>query len=125
MQIGNRTQTQWRKWLITLSLFLVGAGGGLAPSSRVVAAPSYQPPGPDRFTVTTVDYTKYFWWMIRWGENDTVCEIEIDHEGMPTPGDVYVDCGEDIYEKWVDQKPCTEFDVKNCKGFYVFLVDSK
>lgn len=125
MQMGNRTQTQWRKWLIMLSLLLVGVGSGIAPRSQAVAAPSYAPPGPDRFAVTTVDYTKYFWWMIRWGENDTVCEIEIDHEGMPTPGDVYVDCGQDIYEKWVEQKPCTESDVTLCKGFYVFLVDSE
>lgn len=125
MQKGNRTQYQWRKWLIMLSLFLIVLGSSIAPRLQAAAAPSYAPPGPDRFSVTTVDYTKYFWWMIRWGENDTVCEMEIDHEGMPTPGDVYVDCGENIYEDWVEQKPCTEFDVKLCKWFYVFLVDSK
>lgn len=110
---------------MTLSLLFVCVGTGLASSTRGTAAPAYQPPGPDRFAVTTVDYTKYFWWMIRWGEEDVECKIEIDHEGMPTPGDVYIDCGEDIYEKWVDQKPCLEFDARLCKGFYVVLMDSK
>jgi hypothetical protein len=72
-----------------------------------------------------VDYTKYFWWMIRWGENDVECKIKIDHDGMPTPGDVYVDCGEDIYEEWVEQKPCTEHDINLCKGFYMVLINSE
>jgi hypothetical protein len=100
-------------------------GLGLNPSQRGAAAPSYQPPGPDRFTVTVVDYTKYFWWLIRWGEDDVECKIKVDHEGLPTPGDIYVDCGEDIYEKWVDQEPCTDVDVNQCKGFYLVLADSK
>jgi len=111
--------------LVTLGMFLALAGGAFASFSRGVAAPRFDPPGPDRFSVTTVDYTKYFWWMVRWGETDVVCHIEIDHEGMPTPGDVYVDCGEEIYDKWVKQKPCTETNVDHCKGFYVVLVDSE
>ena len=54
-----------------------------------------------------------------------ICKIEVDHDGMPTPGDVYVDCGEAIYNKWVEQKPCTESDTKLCKGFYVVLIGSE
>jgi hypothetical protein len=125
MQTLHRTSQQWRKWLVALSLLLVCAGIGFFSASQVDAAPSYTPPGPDRFSVTTVDYTKYFWWLIRWGENDHECEIEIDHEGMPTPGDVYVDCGQEIYDRWVKQKPCLEADVSLCKGFYVVQVGSE
>ncbi len=126
MRDGNGIQLRWRRQLIiTASLLLVLAGSVFASFSRGSAAPSPAPPGPDRFAVTTVEYTKYFWWMIRWGENDIVCKIEIDHEGMPTPGDVYVDCGEEIYTKWVNQKPCTESDIRLCKGFYVVLVKSE
>ncbi|MCK7519819.1 MAG: hypothetical protein MZV64_19865 [Ignavibacteriales bacterium] len=62
--------------------------------------------GPDRYGVTTVDYTKYFWWLIRWGENEVECHVEVDHEGLPTPGDIYVDCGEDVYDEWVTQEAC-------------------
>ena len=110
---------------ITLGLLLALAGTAFASFSRGAAAPAYEPPGPDRFSVTTVDYTKYFWWMIGWGKTDVVCEIEVDHDGMPTPGDVYVDCGEDIYDDWVTQLPCTEYDVRLCKGVYVVLVDTQ
>jgi hypothetical protein len=63
--------------------------------------------------------------MFPWRGKDPVCEIEIDHEGLPTPGDVYIDCGFDIYEDWIAQAPCREFDVKLCQGYYVFLVDTE
>ena len=108
-----------------LGLLFACAGNGLASTSKGAAAPALLPPGPDRFSVTTIDYTKYFWWLVRWGETDHECEIEIDHEGMPTPGDIYVDCGEDIYEKWIEQQPCLEFDVSLCKGFFLVQVGSK
>ncbi|HSJ88284.1 MAG TPA: hypothetical protein VK909_13810, partial [Anaerolineales bacterium] len=108
-----------------LSLFFVSTGIGLASPSQGAAAPAQNPPGPDRYSVTTVDYTKYFWWLIRWGENDHECEIEVDHEGLPTPGDIYVDCGQDIYDEWITQKPCLEADVKLCKGFYLIQVGSE
>jgi hypothetical protein len=125
MRQDNGIRIQWRKRLITLSLFLVLAGSAFASPSRETAAPSQDPPGPDRFSVTTVDYTKYFWWMVRWGESDVECKIEVDHDGMPTPGDIYVDCGETLYDKWVNQKPCKEHDVNLCKGFYLVQVDSQ
>ncbi len=125
MHTVNEVWNQWRKWLITLSLLFVSAGIGLAPPLRGDAAPAQTPPGPDRFAVTTVDYTKYFWWLIRWGENDHECDIEIDHEGMPTPGDIYIDCGQTIYDRWIKQKPCLEVDVSLCKGFYLLQVGSE
>lgn len=125
MRTYSETTNQWRKWLITLSLVFVCVGGAVGPSSRAAAAPSYDPPGPDRFSTVTVDYTEYHWLMFPWRGKDPVCKIKIDHEGLPTPGDVYIDCGFDIWEEWIAQAPCTEFDVKLCKGFYVFLVDTK
>jgi len=125
MRNDNGIPHQWRNRLITLSLLLVLIGSAFASSSRGVAAPSQDPPGPDRFSVTTVDYTKYFWWMIRWGENDVECKIEVNHDGVPTPGDIYVDCGQILYDKWVSQKPCQERDVNTCKGFYLVQVDSQ
>ncbi len=125
MQADHGTTYQWRKWLVVLSLLLVCAGIGFASASRVDAARSYEPPGPDRFSVTTVNYTKYFWWLIRYGENDHECEIDVDHEGLPTPGDIYVDCGQDLYDKWIKQKPCLEADTSLCKGFFLVLMGSE
>jgi hypothetical protein len=109
-----------------LSLLFGVAVGVLAVTSREATAQSQTPPGPDRFSVVTIDYTRYFWWMLEWdGSGDVICKIEVDHEGLPTPGDVYVDCGEDIYEIWVEQQPCIQINTTLCKGFYVVMVGSE
>ena len=117
-------RTGWANRLFTLSLLLACAGIIFASVPRA-AAQAEQPPGPDRYAVTVVDYTKYYWWMFYLGEDDVECEIITDHEGLPTPGDVYVDCGEDLYEKWLKQKPCPENNVALCEGLYLHLVDSE
>jgi hypothetical protein len=117
-------RTGWANRLLTLSLLLACAGIIFASVPRA-AAQAEQPPGPDRYAVTVVDYTKYYWWMFYLGEDDVECEIVTDHEGLPTPGDVYVDCGEDLYEKWLKQKPCLENNVALCEGLYLHLVDSE
>jgi hypothetical protein len=109
-----------------LSLALAFAVSVYASTPKEVAAQGTTPPGPDRYSVTVVDYTKYFWWMFYMGEDDIECKIVTDHEGLPTPGDIFVDCGEDLYEKWINQKPCQEVDPNSCLGFlYLHLVNSK
>jgi hypothetical protein len=125
MNSDNETRVMWRKRLITLSLVLAFAGSAYASAPRRAAAPPALPPGPDRYSVTVVNYTKYFWWMIHYGEDDIECKIVIDHEGLPTPGDIYVDCGKELYEKWIRQKPCLETDATLCKGLYLHLAGSK
>ena len=118
MQRSYRTQVWGWKWLTGLSLFLVSVGLALSSPIRGEAAPASAPPGPDRFSVSTVDYTKYFWWLIYIGEKDHECEIEIDHEGMPTPGDIYVDCGEKLYEKWMNKNPAWKPMPVNAPGIF-------
>jgi len=81
------------------------------------------PPGPDRFTSILVDYTIYTWWMARFKDGALVCEIITDHEGLPTLNEVYIDCGEDIYDEWVDQDLCTEGKYNHCEGYYIYLLD--
>ncbi|HEY3475669.1 MAG TPA: hypothetical protein VGK56_13750 [Anaerolineales bacterium] len=125
MAFTKETAAGWANRLLTLSLLLALAGTVFASAPRAAAAPAAQPTGPDRYAVTVVDYIKYTWWMFYLGEDDFECEIVVDHEGLPTPGDVFVDCGEDLYEKWLRQKPCRETDVNLCQGLYLHLVDTK
>jgi hypothetical protein len=125
MGFNRETRTGWGSLLITLSLLLALAGSLFASPARVSAAPGYDPPGPDRFSVSVVDYTKYTWWLAHYGETDVECVVTTDHEGLPTPGDIYVDCGQDLYSKWIKQKPCNETDAALCKGLYLFLANSE
>ncbi|RPJ27528.1 MAG: hypothetical protein EHM33_07645, partial [Chloroflexi bacterium] len=90
------------------------------------ASTSNPPPGPDRYTVITVEYTAYEWWMVSWKTNRVACSVIVDHEGIPTLGEVYRECGETIYEEWVSQKPCmTNLVRESCEGYYVHLINSQ
>jgi hypothetical protein len=114
-----------RPLLMILGLILVLAGSAFAFILQGHAAPSYDPPGPDRFAVTTVDYTKYTWWLIEWDQSDVICKMDVNHDGLPTPGDVYINCGEKNYNIWINQQPCTLADTHLCKGFYAVMIGSE
>lgn len=80
-----------------------------------------------RTRVITVSYTEYEWWMTRWSDNITVCEIYVDHEGKPSQLEIYYQCGSDLYEEWLESEPCpssTKSDAHTCPGYYLFLADS-
>jgi len=125
MRRDNETRTKRRLLLLMLSLLLALAGSAFASYLRGAAAPSYTPPGPDRFSVTTVNYTKYTWWLIEWDQSDIICKMVVDHDGLPTPGDVYVNCGEKNYNIWVNEEPCTLANTHLCKGFYAVMIGSE
>jgi hypothetical protein len=107
-------------WLT--SLFVAGVAllastlGGRAASN---------PPGPDRYTFTTIQYTAYDWLLVTFKGNHIVCEITVDYEGRPTLTDVYIDCGDEITNKWIAQKPCLDPSKANkCEGVYIYYIGS-
>ncbi len=109
----------FRPGLFVILLTLIALALLPAISSR--AAEAAVPPGPDRVTTITVDYTAYEWWMAAWGKNTVACSIIVDHEGQPTLGEVYRDCDSSVYDTWKAQKPCIGND---CTGYYVYLVQT-
>lgn len=106
-----------------------------APHSASAAAPALAgampalqsaPPGPDRFTAITVDYTLYEWWMAAWFDNNIYCSFYVDHDGLPTEGDVYSACSEDVYVEWkAYSQPCYKEDITECPGYYLIPISSK
>jgi hypothetical protein len=82
---------------------------------------------PQRTTEIIVPYTQFEWWLIRWSTNQPECRILTDHDGLPTGDDVYVQCGEDLYDEWVETESCPKADLNNrkktdCSGLYLHLV---
>jgi hypothetical protein len=111
----------WMGGLISIAIALVGTA--FTRDLQPVSAPN-PPPGPDRYAVIAVEYKAFEWYMASWKGQKVVCSIITDHEGLPLPNEVYRDCGEKVYNKWITQKPCFTDKKSICDGYYVFLVNS-
>ena len=107
-----------------LSVMIAISNMAFSPNSAPAAEPE-PPPGPDRFSIIAVEYVAFEWNFLRWKDKEFVCKIIVDHEGMPTPGEVYRDCGETIYEKWITQPPCNLNETGLCKGYFAVLKGSE
>ena len=114
-----------RHWMNALAALLLTLGSlALFPAAPGRAAEAAAPPGPDRVTPITVDYTAYTWWMATWNKNEVVCSLVVDHEGQPSLGEVYENCDEGVYDTFKDQPPCNLVgDKRRCEGYYLYLVD--
>ncbi len=109
--------------MVLLFLAVSFAGTGL------VQAADNSGGGPVRQSTITVSYTRYEWWLLRWADNQLMCHVYIDHEGLPTPNDVLTDCGGTVYQQWINTKPCVPVDQQEiipqyCIGFYLYFVGS-
>jgi hypothetical protein len=61
--------------------------------------------------------------LIRWKDNQIVCQIFTDHENLPTGQEVFSACGKDIYNEWVKTPPCENAEaggdsIISCSGMY-------
>ena len=74
----------------------------------------------------TLAYTAYEWWLNYFNNNQPLCSVTVDHEGLPTGKEVKETCGEEIYQEWNNTETCTQIeqgqDSSNCEGVYLQLV---
>ncbi len=80
---------------------------------------------PVRQTKILVPYTQYEWWMIAWETNEILCQIFIDHEGLPTPEEAAQSCGQEYADIWVATKSCNDPTGSSCNGVYVHLASTQ
>ena len=83
--------------------------------------------GPERKAVITVSYTTYEWWLLSWSDSRIVCQVFVEHEGIPDPGEVEYYCGNNVFNDWLDTPPCTFSDeitkAEQCPGLYFHLAN--
>jgi hypothetical protein len=83
---------------------------------------------PDRTIVTQEEVLEHIWWLAQWSDNQTLCEVTVDHEGLPWRLEIFQDCGEEIFEQWQDTTPCAlpeGGDTSACQGLYLHYVGSQ
>ena len=116
----------WGKLILTASLvFLLGAiiyADQAQAGSLSAEDPEVEPVRQAELVMTT---TQYIWWLIRWSDNQVLCEIIIDHEGLPTGTEIYYACGGSIHSLWLNTPPCNLSEhggqVSSCPGLYLYL----
>jgi hypothetical protein len=120
MKPGLKNSSRIGRVVLGIFFFLAGISSW---GSYSASAADDKPNGPDRFGVLTVDYTNYSWWLSDWGDNQVACSLNVDHEGVPTRGEVFTVCGKVLYDEWVATKPC--ITGTTCSGYYLQLVKSE
>jgi hypothetical protein len=79
-----------------------------------------------RQTEIIIPYIEYEWWLMRWSNNSYECQLLVDHEGLPYPNDLYVQCGDSLYQEWLETKAC-DLALKgdktsSCSGLYLHQI---
>jgi hypothetical protein len=112
-------------WTTTTFLFVIGAVSTFW--TWPVSAAGEQPQGPDRFAIITQDYTIYEWWLTSWVDNEVACSIIVEHEGLPTTGEISKFCDATLYAKWLATPPCetSEENTSACQGYYLVFFRSE
>ncbi len=85
---------------------------------------------PFRETKIVVSYTEHQWWLLSWTDNEILCQILVDHEGLPASTEVYKACGPTLHAQWLNTQPCKKilkgnFNTETCEGLYLHKVSSQ
>ncbi len=81
--------------------------------------------GPERKALISISYTTYEWWLLSWNSSTPVCQVYIEHEGLPETEEVEYYCGTYLVNQWLNTPPCTFSSqitkISQCPGLYFHL----
>ena len=102
-------------------ILLVQSTGSLA---FIVQADDANPtPPPVRSTTIKVSFTLYEWWLLRWSDSQVVCQVWVEHDGLPVGAEVNYFCGAAVLNQWLQTQPCTLGGAvqaySQCSGIYL------
>ena len=109
--------------LILASLVILSMMGGwllYAANPSQTAQAEDTTPQPKRKAILDVNYTLYTWWLVRYSNNVILCNLTVEHLGVPTSNEIEGECGKPIATEWLTSKPCdlAEISSKSCPGLY-------
>lgn len=74
-----------------------------------------------RVTTVIVPYTEYEWWLMRYADNQFLCQVLVEHEDLPTVKEVATNCGAELADEWWNTPVCApETPITDCIGVYMY-----
>ena len=111
-------------FLATIAAVLILGGwliyGGPTPAEVRAQDPDPTPEIPIRKATLTIQFTRYFWWLAEWTDNEIVCRLAVEHEGLPTYNEIEGLCSKKTAQAWLATSPCNlaERPASQCPGLY-------
>jgi hypothetical protein len=107
--------------LIVISILLIIYASATAGHAQEPSEP------PERVAEIIISVTEYEWWVIRWLDNQILCRVLTDREGLPPGEDILRSCGTTVYNQWRATPPCpiSEEDIRECPGVYLHQITSR
>ncbi len=104
--------------VLILGAWLLRAGS--PPAAVRAEDPTPTPEVPIRKATITVQFTRYFWWLAEWTDNEIVCRLAVEHEGLPTYNEIEGLCSKNTAQAWLKTTPCNlaERPASECPGLY-------
>jgi hypothetical protein len=85
--------------------------------------------GPKRTAKLQVPFTSYQWWVLSWRTNQSLCQLWIEHEGLPKAYEVSSYCDANTYSLYASTTGCPQAenggDTHVCQGVYMHFVGSQ
>jgi len=122
-------QRHKRNWVLSLIILIMVCVAVCLTLDHTNPVDAYglRADGPERKAVITVLYTTYEWWLLSWSDSRIVCQVFVEHEGIPDPGEVEYYCENNVFNDWLDTPPCTFSDeiteAEQCPGLYFHLAN--
>ena len=120
--------------IIAATLGLLAMAAWQGPGSLSAAGASETPTpvpteGPNRKEIIQVPFTSYDWWVNSWQTNQVICELWIEHEGLPKASDIASYCDPAVFKLWASTTACPQVEaggpITKCTGVYMHLVGSQ
>lgn len=114
-------------WYIASTVIILGCVIASLLFSQTDRAKAYGLPSdiPERTAVITVSYTTYEWWLLTWSDSQLICQVFVEHEGLPEASEVEYYCGTQVMNDWLKTPACSFSDqitrAEQCPGFYLHL----
>ena len=117
-------------WTILLIILITASivAGLFLFNTQPVNASILNDDGPERKALISVSYTTYEWWLLSWSNTEVLCQVLIEHEGLPEYEEVKYYCGLQLAEDWQNTQPCRFSDeitkADQCPGLYFHLAST-